>query len=234
VDVVWEQFFCCLLHAYEATSDLLEKIDIHIDIVRKACNGKKQDVIVAHADFPLSLLEGIQSGERVVHTQALRSNSVEESFGCLKLALQLRELAPPPCGRRYNDASICRTSVTMQSTAAEDAIQPSSNVSSEPGPDAEGGPPARTRRSVAEGEWIPDAEVSSCARCNQAFSLTFRRHHCRNCGDVVCYICSENRAILPKINLTTPQRICVACNYELVERHQHKLAIMAEMKAGNQ
>ncbi|KAI1637873.1 FYVE zinc finger protein [Biscogniauxia mediterranea] len=34
--------------------------------------------------------------------------------------------------------------------------------------------------------WEDDAKVSKCPFCQQEFSWTFRRHHCRICGRVVC------------------------------------------------
>eukprot|EP00051_Salpingoeca_urceolata_P027401 m.481355 g.481355 ORF g.481355 m.481355 type:complete len:384 (+) comp22138_c0_seq1:262-1413(+) len=40
-------------------------------------------------------------------------------------------------------------------------------------------------------EWIPDSAAKACMRCNQNFSLTFRKHHCRMCGHVVCKKCSN-------------------------------------------
>lgn len=40
--------------------------------------------------------------------------------------------------------------------------------------------------------WQPDEEASHCLRCNVAFSLFRRKHHCRRCGKVVCATCSNN------------------------------------------
>ncbi|KAF6726957.1 FYVE, RhoGEF and PH domain-containing protein 4 [Oryzias melastigma] len=45
--------------------------------------------------------------------------------------------------------------------------------------------------------WIRDNEVSQCMTCQEPFNaLTRRRHHCRACGYVVCWRCSENKAAL--------------------------------------
>ena len=32
--------------------------------------------------------------------------------------------------------------------------------------------------------WIPDKRVTMCQLCTAAFTVTFRRHHCRACGKV--------------------------------------------------
>jgi len=44
--------------------------------------------------------------------------------------------------------------------------------------------------------------------CRRAFTLTFRRHHCRNCGDLVCMKCSPKTAVVHHVNPTKPKRIC--------------------------
>lgn len=38
--------------------------------------------------------------------------------------------------------------------------------------------------------WVPDNRTSKCMRCGEMFALWRRRHHCRLCGDVVCWACS--------------------------------------------
>jgi len=34
--------------------------------------------------------------------------------------------------------------------------------------------------------WFQDPARQACAQCHQRFSLTERRHHCRNCGQIFC------------------------------------------------
>ncbi|KAL0968510.1 hypothetical protein UPYG_G00267820 [Umbra pygmaea] len=59
--------------------------------------------------------------------------------------------------------------------------------------------------------WIRDNEVTMCMKCKEPFNaLTRRRHHCRACGYVVCWKCSDNKAALEydgnKIN-----KVCKDC-----------------------
>ncbi|XP_022605658.1 FYVE, RhoGEF and PH domain-containing protein 4 isoform X2 [Seriola dumerili] len=45
--------------------------------------------------------------------------------------------------------------------------------------------------------WIRDNEVTMCMKCKEPFNaLTRRRHHCRACGYVVCWKCSDNKVQL--------------------------------------
>ncbi|XP_028813380.1 FYVE, RhoGEF and PH domain-containing protein 4-like isoform X1 [Denticeps clupeoides] len=45
--------------------------------------------------------------------------------------------------------------------------------------------------------WIRDNEVTLCMKCKEPFNaLTRRRHHCRACGYVVCWKCSDNKVPL--------------------------------------
>lgn len=59
--------------------------------------------------------------------------------------------------------------------------------------------------------WVDDADAVRCCRCQAAFTLTRRRHHCRACGKVVCSSCSGRRVALPAIGYETPTRVCDEC-----------------------
>ncbi|XP_059391957.1 FYVE, RhoGEF and PH domain-containing protein 6-like [Carassius carassius] len=58
--------------------------------------------------------------------------------------------------------------------------------------------------------WIPDLRTTMCMICTCEFTLTWRRHHCRACGKVVCQACSTNKHPLKylKNNLA---RVCDLC-----------------------
>jgi hypothetical protein len=44
--------------------------------------------------------------------------------------------------------------------------------------------------------WVPDHEASNCMVCDKKFGIK-GKHHCRNCGFVVCNSCSTTRIRLP-------------------------------------
>lgn len=59
--------------------------------------------------------------------------------------------------------------------------------------------------------WVPDMETEFCMCCKiTEFSVINRKHHCRNCGKVVCRSCSRNRFVLNHIS-SKPVRVCRDC-----------------------
>lgn len=58
--------------------------------------------------------------------------------------------------------------------------------------------------------WVPDGRVSMCQLCTESFSITFRKHHCRACGKVVCKDCSDCEAPL-RYHDYEPVRVCFNC-----------------------
>jgi len=62
-------------------------------------------------------------------------------------------------------------------------------------------------------EWVQDKDSDSCMLCYEKFSLTRRRHHCRNCGKLVCASCSSNKAKVKEDKRA--ERVCDTC-FELV------------------
>ncbi|RHY64891.1 hypothetical protein DYB34_001230 [Aphanomyces astaci] len=57
--------------------------------------------------------------------------------------------------------------------------------------------------------WGEDREATMCACCDAPFNFLRRRHHCRECGVVVCGDCSQSRAVVQ--GLEHPARLCDAC-----------------------
>ena len=101
--------------------------------------------------------------------------------------------------------------------------------------------------------WQDDAEVSKCPFCQQEFTTyTFRRHHCRTCGRVVCgdprTECSMevglNVAVSPasdsdsRVSLSVSEktskklnidvRLCKDCRSTLFDRHDFEADICKE------
>ncbi|KAK9496513.1 hypothetical protein O3M35_013207 [Rhynocoris fuscipes] len=58
--------------------------------------------------------------------------------------------------------------------------------------------------------WIQDKRATMCQICSAEFTMTFRRHHCRCCGKVVCSKCSSNKAPLAYLRFHCA-RVCKPC-----------------------
>ncbi|CAH1794975.1 unnamed protein product, partial [Owenia fusiformis] len=76
------------------------------------------------------------------------------------------------------------------------------------------------QQAVKEAAWTDDKEVNSCMQCTKQFSVSRRKHHCRNCGQVFCNECSDNKMPLP--SSAKPVRVCDACHTSLLERYSAK------------
>ncbi|XP_061418672.1 FYVE, RhoGEF and PH domain-containing protein 4-like [Lethenteron reissneri] len=65
--------------------------------------------------------------------------------------------------------------------------------------------------------WVRDVNVTLCMACQDPFTaLTRRRHHCRACGKVVCFKCSDHRVLLA-YEPRKLQRVCWTCYAQLTE-----------------
>jgi hypothetical protein len=53
--------------------------------------------------------------------------------------------------------------------------------------------------------WMPDDEAHTCPLCNQKFNQLRRKHHCRQCGRVLCNKCCSEK-------VRTAYALCVASN----------------------
>lgn len=65
--------------------------------------------------------------------------------------------------------------------------------------------------SVRPAYWIPDENVTNCAVCDVEFGPKFSKHHCRDCGKVVCDKCSAEKRTVPLRGWDYPVRVCDNC-----------------------
>jgi len=56
--------------------------------------------------------------------------------------------------------------------------------------------------------WIPDHECKTCAICDLKWTTFNRRHHCRQCGGVVCNNCSNQKKTIQGQGKV---RVCIKC-----------------------
>ncbi|XP_043943122.1 FYVE, RhoGEF and PH domain-containing protein 6 [Protopterus annectens] len=67
--------------------------------------------------------------------------------------------------------------------------------------------------------WIPDTRATMCMICTCEFTLTWRRHHCRACGKIICQACSSNRYRLEYLK-NQLARVCDHC-FKALQTREH-------------
>ena len=68
------------------------------------------------------------------------------------------------------------------------------------------------RFSVAAPTWVEDDASDVCQQCATEFAMLVWRHHCRGCGGLFCWTCTERRLALPHYGYVSPVRVCVSCS----------------------
>lgn len=70
-------------------------------------------------------------------------------------------------------------------------------------------------------KWVDSKLIDYCAECDQKFTMINRKHHCRQCGEVICSACSPDRVIIGRSHShchgdsdSTPVRVCRSCHIE--------------------
>ncbi|TGZ69892.1 hypothetical protein CRM22_003482 [Opisthorchis felineus] len=73
--------------------------------------------------------------------------------------------------------------------------------------------PSEAGRGGMTDQWVRDEDVTNCAAdtCSVRFSLTERKHHCRNCGKVFCSKCSRFETEIRRLRIFKRVRVCQAC-----------------------
>jgi hypothetical protein len=65
--------------------------------------------------------------------------------------------------------------------------------------------------------WLPDITCNNCMLCNTEFTIIRRKHHCRECGRLVCSTCSSHEIDLMTLRIGQPskdgklERVCDRC-----------------------
>ncbi|XP_075552764.1 uncharacterized protein LOC142585691 isoform X3 [Dermacentor variabilis] len=64
-------------------------------------------------------------------------------------------------------------------------------------------------------KWADDSQATHCTGCKKLFTVTIRKHHCRNCGNIFCNECSAKSAATASSR--KPVRVCDNCYSELTK-----------------
>eukprot|EP00050_Salpingoeca_kvevrii_P011448 m.15446 g.15446 ORF g.15446 m.15446 type:complete len:841 (-) comp3437_c0_seq1:151-2673(-) len=74
----------------------------------------------------------------------------------------------------------------------------------------------RAQQLEMQKQWVDEKDVTECKLCSKSFGISRRKHHCRNCGDVFCNDCSDNKMPLP--SSAKPVRVCDLCESQLLSK----------------
>ncbi|XP_072290533.1 FYVE, RhoGEF and PH domain-containing protein 6-like [Eucyclogobius newberryi] len=75
--------------------------------------------------------------------------------------------------------------------------------------------------------WVPDPRATMCMICTCEFTLTWRRHHCRACGKMVCQSCSANIYRLKYLKWQWA-RVCDQC-FVVLRKQENEHAISSSV-----
>lgn len=68
-----------------------------------------------------------------------------------------------------------------------------------------------------DSHWQRDSMALACMQCGYKFTTVYRRHHCRNCGHVLCSTCTSKRIPVLNLGYKKPVRVCDRCYVRLTE-----------------
>jgi len=78
--------------------------------------------------------------------------------------------------------------------------------------------------------------VNKCSSCQQKFTVSRRKHHCRLCGQAVCATCCDHWTKYPPMGYELPIRICDTCHRDMqtnADRYNlTPLAVSIELRQG--
>lgn len=73
-------------------------------------------------------------------------------------------------------------------------------------------PPPPISKAIFDTQTAPEwKDAAECTKCRGTFSVTVRKHHCRNCGNVFCSSCSGKEIPIPSFGFNEPVRVCDYC-----------------------
>ena len=63
--------------------------------------------------------------------------------------------------------------------------------------------------------WVKDEDANECFLCDDEFTFTNRKHHCRRCRSVFCEKCTSKRSQILILAITEEARVCEECYHDL-------------------
>jgi hypothetical protein len=54
-------------------------------------------------------------------------------------------------------------------------------------------------KPIKNNTWVDDDKITTCHKCEKEFGFFLRKHHCRSCGNIFCYLCVNYTVSIPDI-----------------------------------
>jgi len=80
--------------------------------------------------------------------------------------------------------------------------------------------------------WVPNDRIKSCTICKKKFNVFRRKHHCRQCGSLVCGACSPDKDYVSGFQ-DTKKRMCRYCLGNKSKRVQERSTTRTFMSGSN-
>ncbi|XP_030631142.1 myotubularin-related protein 3-like [Chanos chanos] len=144
------------------------------------------DGLSLHSDAVQLRLQQIEAGHQL-QVETLK-RQVQELWSRLQVNGELSSVSD--CENNLNPACLSRCSTELLSDSCWEQLE------------------------LRDGEatrWYPDHLATRCYGCEHKFWLAARKQHCRNCGNVFCASCCNQKVALPSQQMYEPNRVCQAC-----------------------
>jgi hypothetical protein len=69
--------------------------------------------------------------------------------------------------------------------------------------------------------WVNDDDADECFLCDDKFSFSSRRHHCRRCRSVFCEKCTTKKSKILILAITEMARVCEECFHDLPNENSY-------------
>ncbi|KAH7726319.1 Protein TAG-77 [Aphelenchoides avenae] len=153
--------------------------------------------------------------ERDTWVQRLLETSREQKEIKLRRRSIAKRQKPQPTQHAVSEGSdIVKRPLTQQNSVDESPEVENRSLIEDVQPSTSSGGLERTG-SRYEALWIPDNKASKClmAGCDTKFTIINRKHHCRQCGWLICGRCVGYAPV--KIKNYAVVKVCPQCYYEI-------------------
>ncbi len=72
-------------------------------------------------------------------------------------------------------------------------------------------------------QWMEDHKVKNCHSCKILFGYSIRKHHCRYCGNIFCWSCSQKTIVIPDFITTSRNLLIIIICHIILHLNQQEI-----------